>query len=135
MIEMAMVRRMATRAAWLTPVLVAVLWYFGGLIWALSGIVGVAMTLANLYAAARIIGGVADNKPTQLLVAAMVAFTLGLALLAGIAFGLQALKIVEFPVVGFTLIGAHMVLVLAEAGIAYPIRKTDGPNEVANARS
>ena len=135
MIEMAMVRRMVTRAAFLTPVLAVVLWYFGGPVWALSGVVGITMTLVNLYAAARIIGGVADNKPTQLLVAAMVAFTLGLALLAGIAFGLQALKVVEFPVVGFTLIGAHMVLVLGEAGAAYPIRKPDGSTEVVNARS
>jgi hypothetical protein len=70
-----------------------------------------------------------------LLIAAMVAFTLGLALLAGVAFGLQALEIVYFPVVGFTLIGTHMVLVLAEAGSAYPIRKPDRSNEVANARS
>ena len=135
MIEMQMVVRMAKRAAVLTPVLVVALWLFGGPLWALSGAVGVGMTLGNLWAAARIIGGVADNNPTLLLVAAMVAFTLGLALLAGIAFGLQVLEIVEFPVVGFTLIGTHMALVLAEAGSAYPIRKSDGSNEVANARS
>lgn len=132
---MQMVVRMARRAMLLTPIVVVALWIFGGPVWALSGAVGVAMTLANLWAAARIIGGVADNNPTLLLIAAMVAFTLGLGLLAGVAFGLQALKIVDFPVVGFTLIGTHMVLVLAEAGSAYPIRKPDRSNEIANARS
>lgn len=135
MIEMQMVIRMSKRALWLAPVVAIVLFFFGGWLWALSGLVGIAMTLANLWAAARIIGGVADNNPMLLLVAAMVAFTLGLALLAGIGLGLQALEIVNFPVVGFTLIGTHMVLVLAEAGAAYPIRKSDRPNKVANARS
>ena len=135
MIEMQMVTRMAKRAICIVPVLVIALWLIDGPVWALSGALGVAMTIANLWAAARIIGGVADNNPMLLLIAAMVAFTLGLALLAGVAFGLQALEIVYFPVVGFTLIGTHMVLVLAEAGSAYPIRKSDRSNEVANARS
>jgi len=135
LIEMQMVVRMAKRALLLTPVLVVALWIFGGPVWALSGAVGVAMTLANLWAAARIIGGVADNNPNLLLIAAMVAFTLGLGLLAGVAFGLQALDIVDFPVVGFTLIGTHMALVIAEAGSAFPIRKADSSKEVANARS
>jgi hypothetical protein len=135
LIEMQMVVRMAKKAAFLTPVLVIVLWLVGGPTWALSGAVGVAMTLLNLWGAARIIGGVADNNPMLLLVASMVAFTLGLALLGGIAYGLQALEIVDFPVVGFTLIGSHLILVLSEAGATYPIRKTDRTNEAANARS
>ena len=130
-----MVGRMAKKAVFITPFVVAALWFFGGPVWALSGALGVAMTIANLWFAARIIGGVADNNPTLLLVAAMGAFTLGLALLGAIAFGLQTLDIADFPVVGFTLIGTHMVLVISEAGAAYPIRKTDGSNEVANARS
>ena len=130
-----MVVRMAKRALFLAPFVVGALWIFASPIWALSGAVGIAMTLGNLWVSARIIGGVADNNPTLLLIAAMVAFTLGLAVLAGVAFGLQALEIVHFPVVGFTLIGSHLVLVVAEAGAAYPIRKSDRPNEVANARS
>lgn len=130
-----MVVRMAKRAMFLAPILIVALWFFGGPLWALSGAVGVAMTLGNLWASARIIGGVADNNPTLLLVAAMVAFTLGLALLGAIAFALQALEVVDFPVVGFTLIGTHMVLVISEAGAAYPIRKTDAAEKVANARS
>jgi hypothetical protein len=135
LIEMQMVKRMAKKAMFLVPVLVAVLWFFGGWVWALSGAIGVAMTLANLWFSARIIGGVADNNPTLLLIAAMGAFTLGLALLGGIGFALQALEIVEFPVVGFTLIGTHLVLVISEAGHTYPIRKSDGSEKVANARS
>ena len=135
MIEMQMVIRMAKRALYLAPVLLIVLWFLDGPLWAFSGAIGVAMTLGNLWASARIIGGVADNNPTLLLVAAMVAFTLGLALLGAIAFGLQAVEIVDFPVVGFSLIGAHLVLVIWEVGAAYPINKSDGSEKVANARS
>ena len=135
MIEMQMVLRMARRALFLVPFLVAALWFFGGPLWALSGVIGVAMTVGNLWASARIIGGVADNNPTLLLVAAMVAFTLGLALLGAVAFGLQALEIVDFPVVGFTLIGTHMVLVISEASAAFPIHKSDGSKDVVKARS
>ena len=130
-----MVVRMAKKALVLAPIVVVALFFFGGWVWALSGALGIAMTLANLWFAARVIGGVADNNPALLLVAAMGAFTLGLALLGAIGFGLQALDIAYFPVVGFSLIGTHMVLVISEAGAAYPIRKTDGSNEVANARS
>ncbi len=135
MIEMQMVVRMAKRAAFIAPVAIVLLWVAGGPLWALSGTVGVVMTLGNLWASARIIGGIADNNPSLLLVAAMVAFTLGLALLGAVAFGLQALDVVNFPVVGFTLIGSHMVLVLGEVGAAYPIRKPDGSKKVVNARS
>lgn len=129
-----MVHRMAKRALYLAPVVATALWIFGGPLFAVSGLIGIAMTLANLWAAARIIGGIADNNPTLLLVGAMVAFTLGLGLLAGLAFGLQALDLADFPVVGFTLIGTHMVLVLSEFATAYPVRKT-APDKVVNARS
>jgi hypothetical protein len=135
LIEMQMVVRMAKRALYLAPVLLIALWFFGGPLWAFSGAIGVAMTLGNLWASARIIGGVADNNPTLLLVAAMVAFTLGLALLGAIAYGLQAVDVVDFRVVGFSLIGAHLVLVVWEAGAAFPINKSDGSEKVANARS
>jgi hypothetical protein len=81
------------------------------------------MALGNLWLAARIIGGVADNNPGLLMAAGMVAFGLGLAVLTGIALGLQALDLVSFPVTGFTLIGAHFALVLWEGARAYPVTR------------
>ncbi|MDQ3940811.1 MAG: hypothetical protein M3238_05615 [Actinomycetota bacterium] len=135
MIEMQMVKRMATRAALLAPLVMVVLWVWEGPLYAFSAAVGIAMTLANLWASARIIGGIADNNPKLLLIGAMVAFTLGLALLGGVAYVLTSFEIVHFPVVGFTLIGTHMVLVLAEARTAYPIKKLEASEEVADARS
>ena len=117
-----MVSRIVKRGLLVAPVLIAALWIFGGPRWALSGGIGLAMTLLNLWLSARIIGGVAERNPRLLLAAGMIAFTLGLAVLTALAFGLQALDLVTFEVTGFTLIGSHLVLVLWEAARAYPAK-------------
>ena len=117
-----MVRRMIVRSLYLAPVLVLALWLWGCSRFALSAGVGLAMTLLNLVFAARVIGGVADTSPRLLLPAAMVAFTIGLALLTGIAFALKATDVVYFPVTGLTLVGSHLLLVSWEAATAYKIK-------------
>jgi hypothetical protein len=110
---------MTKRALVLAPILFVVLALAHSFEWAISGAVGVAMTLANLWLAARVIGGVADNNPQLLLPAALAAFAFGLALLTGVTFALRTTGLVYFPVTGFTLIGTHFVLVLWEAAGAY----------------
>jgi hypothetical protein len=125
-IEVAMVKRMFLRALVLAPVVIGALAVAGGGKWALSAAIGLAMTLGNLWLSARIIGGVAEKDPKLLLAAAMVAFTLGLAVLVALGFALEAAKIVYFPVTGFVLIGSHMVLVLWEAAGAFPVKNADG---------
>lgn len=127
MVEVQMVRRMIKHALLIAPFLIIALWLVDGPTWALSGGIGLAMTLLNLVLAARIIGGIADKNPRLLLAAAMVAFSLGLALLTGIAFAVRALDFVYFPVTGFTLIGAHMILVLWEAAAAYKLNPKNSP--------
>lgn len=119
-----MVKRMIVRGLCLAPVLVTGLWLWNGADYAISGAAGLAMTLINLLLAARIIGGVAENNPKLLLPAAMLAFTLGLAILSAIAFALKASDVVNFPVTGITLVVAHLVLVLWEAAGAYKIKPT-----------
>lgn len=137
MIELQMVRRMILRGAGLAPVVVAGLWVFGGPLWALSGAVGLAMALANLWFSARIIGGVAENNPQLLLPAGMTAFAVGLAVLTGIALALRAADVVFFPVTGLSLIGAHLVLVLWEASGAYARSDANDPvlGDAADVRS
>jgi hypothetical protein len=119
MIELAMVRRMTIKAVAAAPLLLASLWILGGPRYAWSGAVGLAMTLANLWLAARIIGGVAENHPSLLLLAGLAAFGFGLALLTGIALLLETRELVFFPVTGFVLVGGHLILVLWEASGAY----------------
>jgi hypothetical protein len=123
LIELQMVGRIIKRGLLVAPVLVAVLWIFGGMDYAVSGAIGLGMTLLNLWLSARIIGGVAEKNPKLLLAAGMVAFTLGLAVLTAIAFALQALDLVIFEVTGITLIVSHLVLVLWEAARAYPAKQ------------
>jgi hypothetical protein len=118
-IELKMVSSMAKKAALIAPLLLGALWLWGGPRYALSGAVGLAMALANLWLVARILGVVAENAPQLLLIAALVSFAFGLLGLTGIALALEAADLVFFPVTGFTLVGAHLGLVLWEAPGAY----------------
>lgn len=110
-----MVRRMAIKGLLVAPAVVAALWIADGAGWALSGAVGLGMTVLNLWLAAKIIGTVAERNPKLLIAAAMVAFATGLALLTLIAVALKATDVVYFPVTGITLVVAHLALVLWEA--------------------
>lgn len=137
MIELGMVRRMARRALFVAPLVVVPVAFLAllrgedAVVWALSAAVGLALTIGNLWLSARIIGGVAENDPNLLLPAAMISFALGLGILTGIAFLLETTEFVFFPVIGLTLIGAHLVLVLWEAAGAYPVAKNNQPKNDA----
>ena len=114
-----MVRRMTKRGLVLAPILILVFYVANSPLWAVSGAVGIAMTLGNLWLAARLIGGVAENNPQLLLPVALATFALGLAALVGLSFALRAAGLIYFPVTGFTLLGTHFLLVLWEAAGAY----------------
>jgi len=87
------------------------------------------MTVGNLLFSGRIIGGVAEKTPQMLLPVGLGAFALGLLLLTGIMFALQAIDIVYIPVTGFVLIGSHLLLVLWEAASTYGRIDSTGRNE------
>ncbi len=115
MVELEMVRRMALRGLLIAPVVVGILWLWGGATYGLSAAIGLAMTVGNLWLSARIIGGVADSNPSILMPVGLATFLLGLLLLTAIALVLRAFDVGYFPVTGFVLIGSHLVLVLWEA--------------------
>lgn len=110
-----MVNRMARRGLLVAPLVVLALWLLGDSSWALSGAIGLAMTLANLWLSATIIGRVAEQNPRLLMPAGLATFGLSLILLTAVAAGLVAADIGSFPVIGGVLIGSHLVLVLWEA--------------------
>jgi hypothetical protein len=110
---------MTVRASLLAPFVVAIAGLFGGLDYALSAAVGLALTIANLWISARIIGGVAEHNPQLLVAAAFGAFALGLLLLTAIALALRSAEVIFFPVTGFVLVGSHLLLVLWEAAGAH----------------
>jgi len=115
LIEVQMVGRMVRRGLWLTPILGAALWLWGGPLYAWSGVAGLGMALLNLWLSARLIGGVADRNPQMLMTVGLATFVLGLLLVTCIALILNAMDLVVFPVTGVSLIGSHLVLVLWEA--------------------
>jgi hypothetical protein len=119
LIEAQMVRRMALRGAVIAPFVITALGIYGGWLWAASAAIGLAMTIGNLWLAGRLIGTIAENSPHMLLPMGLVTFTVGLLLLTLVSLGLKAAGAIYFPVTGFVLIGAHLVLVLTEAGVAY----------------
>jgi hypothetical protein len=134
-IELQMVRRMIRRAVVVGPIVVGILAVAGGLDgggaqafeWGLSAAVGLLMTLGNLWLSAALIGGVAERSPQLLLPVGLATFALGLILLTGIAFVLQRVDVISFPVTGFVLIVSHLGLVLWDAAGAY-----GPPNQTAN---
>ncbi len=132
-IELQIVNRMVRRGLLLAPPIAIALAAWRGSEYAVSGLVGIGMTLANLYFAGRVIGAVAESNPKMLLPAAMLAFTMGLALLTAISFVLKANDLIYFPVTGFTLIGTHLLLVLWESAVSYRMVPRTDPN--ASSRS
>src|SRR5688572_407708 len=110
-----MVHRMLKRGALLAPVLIAALWITMDAEAALSGAIGLALTLLNLWVAGRVIGGVAENAPHLLMPAALAAFMFGLIALSVTAVVLKRIEGVDFPVTGITLVVSHLVLVTWEA--------------------
>ena len=126
-----MVHRMLKRGIVVAPLVIAALWIWQGSDFGLSVAVGVGMALANLWLAGRVIGGVAENRPQLLLAGAMVAFTLGLALLTAVALLLQAADLVTFKITGVALIVSHLGLVLWEAARAYPAKNALSPSTSA----
>lgn len=133
-----MVQRMIKRGLPLAVLLVVVFAVVTDVRGALSAGIGVVLALANLLLAARIIGVVAENNPRLLLPGALVALTLGLAVLTGIAVVLTRTDVVDFTITGLTLIGAHLVLVLWEAPGAYARLDREGrviSSDAVDARS
>ena len=126
MIELQMVRRMTLRALAIAPVIVAALWIWEGSRYGLSAIIGIGMTILNLYLSGLLIGRVADKRPELLMPAALATFMLGLLVLTGIALLLRTTDTVYFPVTGFVLIGSHLLVVLWEAAGAHNKVQTPG---------
>jgi hypothetical protein len=131
MIELAMVNRMIRRGLLLAPVVIAALAAFGGMNWALSAAIGMAFALFNLWLTARLIGGMAENRPELLSAAGFAAFILSLALLAVVAVVIKKIDSLYFPVTGVVLIGAHLTLVIWEAADAF--LKLPKPNSGSDA--
>lgn len=115
MIELAMVRRMLTRGMVILVLTAGVLSVVGDPKDSLSGALGVAMALLNLWVAGRIIGGIAENAPHLLMPAALASFVFAALLLTVSGVLLRGNSIVDFKIIGLALVSSHLLLVTWEA--------------------
>ena len=114
-----MVGRMTKRGIVLAGLVALVLLVLQGPFYAASSLVGAALTVGNLWLAARLIGATAEKNPQMLLPVGLATFMLGLLLVTAISALLSMTDLIYFPATGFTLIGLHLALVLWEASGAY----------------
>jgi hypothetical protein len=139
MIELAIVRHMIVRGALLAPVLVVVLLAVEGPEAALSGAIGLGLTLLLMWLSGRIIGGLAENRPDLLMVGAMVAMVVSLAG-AGVALvALERVDFVDFRVAALTLVASYLVLIIWEAADKFlklpPQQDKESENRARTTRS
>lgn len=129
MIELTMVRRMTRRGLVLALPALAALYLAGGAELAVSAAAGIALTLANLWLAGRVIGGIAENRPDLLVVGGMAALAVGMGLVVGGLIALRAIDFFDLAVSGLVLIATHFVVVVWEAYDAF--LKIKGDDTVA----
>ena len=115
MIELKVMRRMLLRGILLAPLATALAWFIAGPSVGLGVLVGIALALGNLYLAARIIGGIAENAPHLMLPGALAAFMIGMFALVLIAMPLRSLQGWDAAAAGIALIATHLLLVMWEA--------------------
>ena len=115
MIELAMVKRMLRRGALVLVLVALVLAVLDGPESSLSGSLGVALALLNLWVAGRIIGGIAENAPHLLMPAALASFVFAGLLLTVSGVVLQDSTAIDFKVTGVALVATHLLLVTWEA--------------------
>ena len=114
-----MVRRMIRRGLLFAPLVIGALWAVGGPPYAVSAAAGIALTLANLWLAGRIIGGLAENRPDLLVVGAIGALAVGMGLVVVGLLVLRRIEYIDLTVAGIVLIGSHLGVVVWEAAGAF----------------
>ena len=119
-----MVRRMIRRGLLFAPLVIATLWVMGGPRYGAAAAAGIALTLANLWCAGRIIGGLAENRPELLVVGAIAALVVGMGFVVVGLLVLRSIEYIDLTVAGLVLIGSHLGVVIWEAADAF--LKIDG---------
>ncbi len=113
--ERGIARDIVRRGLYVAPVwllITGLIWGIGG---AASSAYGLALVLANIWAAAAIITHAARISPTALMGAVMGGFIVRLALLAGAVFAVSWLSLFEPVPLAITILVSHLGLLVVEA--------------------
>lgn len=119
MVELELVRRMLRRGLLLGPGATLAAYLLGSSGSAAAVALGIALALANLWLAGRVLGGLAENHPELLLAGALGTFVLGLAALSGAALALRRVDGLDLPSALLALLATHLVLVTWQAADSF----------------
>ncbi len=116
---------LAKKALLAAPVVALVLGLWRGPDAALAVVLAVAVVVANLFAAAEILGFTARHAPHLLTGVALMSFLGRLIAITAIGVGVKALGITDWPVFCLVLLGGYFVLLIWELrsvsmSLAYP---------------
>ena len=114
-VEFEMMGHMVRRGLWLTPVVALICGVIGGLDAFLAAVLGLALTIANLWFGGRVLGGLAENRPDLLLAGVVLVLLIAFAATIGALVALKQVDFIAFPLTAIIFAGSHLILVTWEA--------------------
>ena len=114
-VELEMMGNMVRRGLWLTPGVALIAAVFGGLEGFLAAVVGLALTIVNLWFGGRVLGGLAENRPDLLLAGVVLVLLIAFAATIGALVALKQVDFIAFPLTAIIFAGSHLILVTWEA--------------------
>ena len=114
-VELEMMGNMVRRGLWLAPGVALVAAVFGGLEGFLAAVVGLALTIVNLWFGGRVLGGLAENRPDLLLAGVVLVLLIAFAATIGALVALKQVDFIAFPLTAIIFAGSHLILVTWEA--------------------
>jgi len=114
-VEFEMMGNMVRRGLWLTPGVALIGAVIGGLEGFLAAIVGLALTIVNLWFGGRVLGGLAENRPDLLLAGVVLVLLIAFAATIGALVALKQVDFIAFPLTAIIFAGSHLILVTWEA--------------------
>ena len=114
-IELEMMGNMVRRGLWLAPGVALIAAVFGGLEGFLAAVVGLALTIVNLWFGGRVLGGLAENRPDLLLAGVVLVLLIAFAATIGALVALKQVDFIAFPLTAIIFAGSHLILVTWEA--------------------
>jgi hypothetical protein len=114
-VEFEMMGNMVRRGLWLTPGVALIGVVIGGLEGFLAAVVGIALTIVNLWFGGRVLGGLAENRPDLLLAGVVLVLLIAFSATIGALVALKQVDFIAFPLTAIIFAGSHLILVTWEA--------------------
>ena len=114
-VEFEMMGHMVRRGLWLTPGVALICAVIGGLDAFLAAVLGLGLTIANLWFGGRVLGALAENRPDLLLAGVVLVLLIAFGATVGALTALKQVDFIAFPLTAIIFAGSHLILVTWEA--------------------